>query len=155
MRVDRSYAWLGALVFLFALWDFFARIHVGRDAALREFGVPAAATVAPARTAQSIQADLTQWVPVLGGVEQPKADPASPEAWDLALAGVFRERRQAFVVIMARPRGAGGAPVRHRLTTGDSLLGYTIARIGADRVVLQGAAGERELRLYPDKAAQP
>jgi hypothetical protein len=155
LPISRNAVVVIAIALLLAGADFFTRVYVGRDAALREFNAPPPAAPLPLPDPAAISSQLAQWLPVLSDGPKVQADPNSPDSWDLALKGVFKERARSFVVIIARPKGGGGVPVVHRVGVGETLLGLSVAEIRRDSVVLQGPGGPHELSLYPRKPGTP
>lgn len=147
MSPRRQFVYLAAVLALLAAYDFFGRVHVGRDASMRAAPrhdlVPLPATAG----SDEIRKQLGGWLPALAGSAGLNGiDPDATE-WQLWLVGVFRQGGERFALIAAQPQG-GGETELARLTAGEQVHGATIEAIDGDTVTIREGEEQRELPLF-------
>lgn len=148
MSPRRQMALAAGVLLLLAAWDFFGRVHVGRDESLRSFEQPKLETLPVRPDAATVRSDLVSWMPALAGSAGIAAVPTDPSGWELTLVGVFRKDDGKFAVLHARPRAGGGEPQFHWVTEGDELHGSTVAQIGPRNLRLARGEESQELLLF-------
>ena len=139
-----------AVLVIVALWDFFGRVHVGRDAASRAVNVPSLVPLTQRPDADKVRADLVAWMPTLAGTAAAALDPADPGAWNLTLLGIFRRGGEPFGVVLVEPAG-GGNPTIERFSVGDTVHGRRVAEIGPREVKLAKGDDVQKLALFQRK----
>jgi len=152
----RQLALVAALVALVAAYDFFGRVHVGRDAALRTV-TPLQLAPLPARAdADTIRKQLNEWLPALAGSAGLAAVGNDPTGWQLSLVGVFRQDGQRFALLNAQPR-TGGAAELVSVKEGEEIHGSTVKQIGATQVILAAGDASQELVIFeiPESINKP
>jgi hypothetical protein len=141
---------LVAFLLLAFVLDFVLRVVVLRDASIRRFVPPPAASVATAPRADEVNKFIQSW-----SAPPPEAA-ATPVERKIVLQGVFGSRtdRSAAIALFAPE---GGNPERVRAVKGQIVEGWTIERIDAERVILSRAGESQELLLFRrgDTQAKP
>ena len=131
---------LGAVLLLAIVVDFVVRVHVPRDASLREFKAPASMRVPDAVPAATVAAALEAWLPSAAVTGPPKER-------EIALQGIFRAPAGAIAVVTLRDPG-GGAVETLRTTEGQTVEGWTVEEISARKVTLRKGEQTRDLLLF-------
>lgn len=150
MNAGRVSALIVVGLVLLAAVDFWQRIYVPSDVAVRSADSLQPATVPTPRSAGAVNADLTTWLPSL----QPLAvveDTGAPTDWTLTLLAVFADRADPFGVVRATP-AAGGAARVQRAAPGDELFGYRVAGVEQHRLSLEGPQGPVSLEVFRPSA---
>ena len=129
-------ALLGAAV----LTDFVLRVHVPRDASLREFTRPPKLEVPAPVAAPVAAAAVESWLPATP-VE------AAKKEREFLLRGIFRSRSAAAVALGLRDPDTGATQAL-RAAQGEVVDGWTIERIEPRRVTLRRGEEDRELLLF-------
>jgi hypothetical protein len=148
MSPRRQVALAAGVLLLLAAWDFFGRVHVGRDESLRSFEQPQLETLPVRPDAATVRSELVSWMPALAGSAGVPAVPTDPSGWELTLVGVFRKDDGKFAVVHARPRSGGGEAQFHWVAEGDDLHGSTVAQIGPRNLRLDRGGESQELVLF-------
>lgn len=157
MSPRRQVALVAALVLLVAAYDFFGRVHVGRDAALRTVTPPQLAPLPTRADADTIRKQLNSWLPALAGTAGLAAAAANdPTGWQFSLVGVFRQDGQRFALLNAQPR-TGGAAELVSVKEGEEIHGSTVKQIGATQVTLALGDASQELVIFetPESINKP
>lgn len=156
MTPRRQMATVAAVLALVAAYDFFGRIFVGRDAALRTVSAPQMTPLPQRADAEAIRKQLAAWLPALSGSLGPEAANSDPASWQFSLVGVFRQEGQHFALVNVQQQG-GGAVELVQVREGDDLRGATVKQISPTSVTLLRGESSEELLIFapPQSASQP
>lgn len=156
MRSIRHLALLILLGLVLAAWDFFERIHVGRDDSLRAFDAPVVETLPVRLDPDAVRSQLVAWLPALAasaGVSVPDSD-LSSAGWQLSLLGIFLNGPDEFAVLHAQPVGRGAAELL-QVKEGETVRGFKVASIEPKVVRLELSGAQRELLLFEQGKVLP
>lgn len=156
MSPRRQIALVAAVLALVATYDFFGRIFVRRDAALRTVNAPQITPLPQRADAEAIRKQLAAWLPALTGSVGPEVANNDPSSWQFSLVGVFSQDGQQFALVNAQQTG-GGTVELVQVREGDDLRGATVKQISATRVTLLRGENSEELLIFtpPQTVSQP
>lgn len=147
VRKNRGFfSWLVGLVAALCLLDFFSRVYVGRDGALRRFAAPAVQPLRPTMETATIAERLSLALPPPPSAEEA----ARVRPREIALQAVFGWRQSRRAVLVLLPQD--DTPIEQRAVgVGVDIDGWLVERIEASKVTLRKGTETKELVMFRTK----